>query len=235
LIEDGMTQEDARQSCWMFDSAGLVVQSRDNLAAQKLPHAHDHPRIDQFLTAVESLKPTGIIGVSGKPRSFTRPIVERISELNERPIVFALSNPTSKAECTAEEAYTWSSGKAIFASGSPFAPVTIDGQTHVPSQGNNAYVFPGVGLGVVLSEARHVTNEMFLAVAQALANQVTYRELDQGRLYPPLADIRETSAAIAVAVIEVAQRQGLAGRALPDDLSSYVIEKMFVPRYKHYV
>lgn len=235
LIGEGLSQEEARHSCWMFDSGGLVVRSRENLAPHKLPYAHDHPRVDQFLDAVESIKPTGIIGASGQPHSFTRPIVERMAELNERPIVFALSNPTSKAECTAEEVYTWSRGQAIFASGSPFAPVSIDGQTFVSSQGNNAYIFPGVGLGVVLSEARHVTDEMFLAAAETLANEVTYRELDQGQLYPPLAELRKTSAAIAVAVIEVAQQQGLARATLPDDLLSHVTEKMFVPQYKRYV
>jgi malate dehydrogenase (oxaloacetate-decarboxylating)(NADP+) len=219
----------------MFDSVGLVVRSRDNLAPHKLAYAHDHPRINEFLAAVQRLKPTGIIGASGQPRSFTRPIVEQMCELNERPIVFSLSNPTANAECTAEEAYTWSRGRAIFASGSPFAPVTLEGQTYVPGQGNNAYIFPGVGLGVVLSEARHVTDEMFLAAAQTLANQVTYRELDRGQLYPPLSELRKTSAAIAVAVIEVAQRQELARKTLPDDLLSYVTEKMFVPRYKRYV
>ena len=152
LMAEGLPQDEARQSCWMFDSVGLVVRSRDNLAPHKLAYAHDHPRIDEFLAAIEHLQPTGIIGASGQARSFTRPIVERMCELNERPMVFALSNPTSSAECTAEEAYTWSRGRVIFASGSPFPPVTIDDLTYFPGQGNNAYIFPGVGLGVVLSE-----------------------------------------------------------------------------------
>ena len=153
---------------------------------------------------------------------------------NGRPIIFALSNPTSKAECTAEEAYVWSRGQAVFASGSPFEPVAVDGKTLVPGQCNNAYIFPGVGLGEVLSRARHVTSEMFMTAARTLAHQVGQGELDLGLLYPPISNIRTVSAAIAAAVFEVAHQQNLARKPMPDDLRAYVQRKMYVPNYKRY-
>lgn len=234
MMDEGLSQEDARNRCWFFDSKGLVVQGRTHLADHKVPYAHVHQRIDTFLDAVEDIRPTGIIGVSGQARSFTRPIVELMARINERPIVFALSNPTSKAECAAEEAYVWSDGRAIFASGSPFEPVVFNGKTFVPGQGNNAYIFPGIGLGVVLSHTQHVTSEMFMTAAKTLAHQVGQRELDQGQLYPPLADIRSVSAAIAVDVIELAHQQGLAREPMPDNLHAYVERKMYVPEYKRY-
>jgi malate dehydrogenase (oxaloacetate-decarboxylating)(NADP+) len=235
MMDEGLTLEEARHRCWFFDTKGLVVQGRTHLAEHKVPYAHIHARIETYLDAVEVLRPTGIIGVSGTPRSFTRPIVEMMAKLNERPIVFALSNPTSKAECAAEEAYVWSEGRAIFASGSPFEPVVVDGKTFVPGQGNNAYIFPGVGLGIVLSRARHVSSEMFMSAARTLARQVKQRELDQGQLYPPLCDIRSVSAAIAAAVFELAHKQGLARKPMPDDLLTYIKRKMYVPKYKRYV
>ncbi|HLN92167.1 MAG TPA: NAD-dependent malic enzyme, partial [Patescibacteria group bacterium] len=145
LKTEGMTEEEARRRCWYVDSKGLVVKSRTDLVPHKLPFAHDHASIGDFAAAMDSIKPTAIIGVSGMPRTFTRAVVEAMARMNRQPIVFALSNPTSKSECTAEEAYTWSEGRAIFASGSPFAPVTYKGKTIVPGQGNNAYIFPGVG------------------------------------------------------------------------------------------
>ncbi|MEZ4663683.1 MAG: malic enzyme-like NAD(P)-binding protein [Caldilineaceae bacterium] len=158
--------------------------------------------MDSFLAAVEQLRPTGIIGVSGVPKTFTQPVLEAMARLNHRPLVFALSNPTSKSECTAEQAYAWTEGRAIFASGSPFDPVDFD-ETFVPGQGNNAYIFPGVGLGVIAAGGRSVTDEMFFVAAQTLAQQVTAQDLALGRVYPSLSRIREVSAHIAAAVAEV--------------------------------
>ena len=145
-----------------------------------------------------------------------------MARLNDRPIVFALSNPTSKAECTAEEAYTWTGGRAIFASGGPFAPVTLAGKTYVPGQGNNAYIFPGVGLGAIACGARLMTDEMFFVAAKALAHQVSESDLKRGLIYPPLTAIRRVSAAIAVAVAEVAYQRGLVTQPRPDDLRAYI-------------
>ena len=191
LKAEGMPEEEARRKCWYVDSKGLVVKSRTDLVHHKLPFAHDHAFVGDFQAAVESIRPTAIIGVSGMPRTFTKPVVEAMGRMNRRPIVFALSNPTSKSECTAEEAYTWSEGRAVFASGSPFKPVTFNGKTFIPGQGNNVYIFPGVGLGVVASEATRVTEEMFFVAAKTLAAMVSEEDHAQGRIYPALDRIRE--------------------------------------------
>ncbi len=235
MVAEGLTEEEARERCWFVDSKGLVVQSRDDLAEHKLPYAHDHAFLPDFPSAVQALRPAAIIGVSGKPGTFTQPVLEAMARINARPIVFALSNPTSKAECTAREAYTWTEGRAIFASGSPFDPVTLYGRTYVSGQGNNAYVFPGVGLGAILCGARLVTDEMFFASARALAHEVSEADLEQGRIYPPLARIREVSAVIACATAEVAYERGLATRPRPEDLLAYVKSRMYEPKYRSYV
>lgn len=235
MMEEGLSEEEARRHCWFVDSRGLVVQSRKNLAEHKLPYAHDHEQIATFSEAVEVLQPTGIIGVSGQPQMFTQPVIEMMAKFNERPIIFALSNPTDNSECTAEQAYQWSDGRAIFASGSPFAPVKYNGRTFVPGQGNNSYIFPGVGLGVVATNARHVTDEMFMAAAKSLADLVEQSDLEQGRIYPPLSDIRRVSAVIATAVAEVAYAQNLAATPQPKDLLAYMKEKMYEPIYRQYV
>jgi malate dehydrogenase (oxaloacetate-decarboxylating)(NADP+) len=199
---DGLPEQEARRRCWLVDSKGLVVAERRDLAEHKKPYAHPHAAVPDFLGAVRALKPTAIIGVGATPNTFTREVVEAMTQLNERPIVFALSNPTSRAECTAEQAYQWSGGRALFASGSPFDPVDFGGRRYVPRQGNNSYIFPGVGLGAVSIGASRVTDEMFMAAARALAQTVTTADLDQGSLYPPLQSIRSASLAVATAVAE---------------------------------
>ncbi|GAB4281943.1 MAG: NAD-dependent malic enzyme [Candidatus Promineifilaceae bacterium] len=232
MVANGLSEEEARQRCWFVDSRGLVVKSRTDLAAHKLPYAHDHEPAPDLITAVNAIKPHALIGVSGQPRMFTRAVVSKMAEYNERPIIFALSNPTANSECTAEEAYSWSQGRAIFASGSPFDPVKYNGHTFVPGQGNNAYIFPGVGLGVVASGARHVTDEMFLAAAKTLASLVTEADLAIGRVYPSLDRIREVSAAIGAAVAEVATKRGLAKVMPPEDWHTYVKNMMYDPVYR---
>lgn len=235
MIEEGLTEAEARRRCWFVDSRGLVVSGRSDLAAHKLPYAHDHEPLPDLAASVAALKPTAIIGVSGQPRMFTQPIVEKMAELNEQPIIFALSNPTTNSECTAEEAYTWSNGRAIFASGSPFDPVMVNGRTFVPGQGNNSYIFPGVGLGVVACEARHVTDSMFLTAAKTLASLVTEDDLALGRIYPSLKRIREVSATIGTAVAADAYRQKLAQTPEPDDLHAYILSTMYEPSYPTYI
>jgi len=185
--------------------------------------------------AIETLRPTALIGCSGTPRIFSQAVLKTMATINERPIVFALSNPTSKAECTAKQAYAWTEGRAIFASGSPFDSVDYNGKTFVPGQGNNAYIFPGVGLGLIASEARHATDEMFFAAANVLANAVSDQDLALGRVYPSLTRIRDVSAQVAVAVAEVAYRQGLAQAPRPDDLPGFIRSMMFEPTYPWYV
>src|SRR6202162_561170 len=180
----GLPRDEARRRCWLVDSHGLVVRERTGLAAHKLAYAHEHAPIADFRSAVAALRPTAIVGVAAVGGSFTADVLRDMAAINARPIVFALSNPTSKAECTAEEAYTATRGRALFACGSPFDPVTLNGKTFVPRQGNNSYIFPGVGMGVIACGAKLVTDEMFLAAADALAAQVTQAALDQGSLYP---------------------------------------------------
>jgi malate dehydrogenase (oxaloacetate-decarboxylating)(NADP+) len=235
MVAEGLAEEEARRRCWFVDSRGLVVGSRTGLAEHKLPYAHDHAPVSDFLSAVEALAPTAIIGVSGQPGTFDQRVVEAMGRLNERPIIFSLSNPTSKSECTAEQAYSWTNGRAIFASGSPFDPVTLGGRTYVPGQGNNAYIFPGVGLGAIACEASQITDEMFFVSAKALANMVSESDLEKGRVYPSLTMIREVSATIATAVAEVAYERGLAGRPRPDNLEEHIRSLMYVPRYDSYV
>jgi len=232
MVQEGLTPEEARARCWFVDSRGLVIQSRTDLAAHKLPYAHDHEPEADLLAAVNDLRPTALIGVSGQGRTFTRAIIEAMARYNERPILFALSNPTSKSECTAEEAYTYSGGRAIFASGSPFPSFRLYGKTYNPGQGNNSYIFPGVGLGVVVSGARIVTDEMFAAAAHALADQVTEEEMAAGRIYPTLNRIREVSLGIATSVAEIAWREGLATQPRPDDLQQAIREFMYEPEYR---
>jgi len=231
LVETGLTPEEARKRCWFVDSKGLIVKSRTDLSAHKQHYAHDHaPCIDLF-SAVKSLKPTMLIGVSGQPKTFTQEIVKAMGSLNQRPVIFALSNPTSKAECTAEEAYNWTEGRAVFASGSPFAPVTIGGKTLVPGQGNNAYIFPGVGLGIVSTGARRVTESMFIAAARTLASLIRENELAEGRVYPSLKRIHEVSLAIAIAVAEEVITKKLNSQPRPADLPAYIKSQMFKPEY----
>ncbi len=229
----GLSEADARARCCFVDSQGLVVKNRPGrpLAHHKIPYAHDRAFVATLAEAVDALKPTALIGVSGTPRTFTEQIVRRMAEFNANPVIFALSNPTSKAECTAEEAYKWTDGRAIFASGSPFDPVTLNGKTYTPGQGNNVYIFPGVGLGALACGAREVTDRMFLAAAETLAGQVAKADLDLGRVYPALTKIREVSLKIAVAVAEEAYRENLATAPRPADLEADIAAKMYEPVY----
>ena len=230
-VAEGVEENSARRQCWFVDSHGLVVQSRNDLAEHKRPYAHDHAWLKTLAAAVDAVRPTALIGVSGTPATFTREIVGAMATLNAQPIIFALSNPTSKSECTAEQAYAWSEGRAIFASGSPFAPVEIDGRRHVPGQGNNVYIFPGVGLGALVAEAREITDSMFLAAARTLAARVRPEDLALGRVYPPLSDIREVSLQIAAAVAAVAYEEGLAAAPRPADLVEDIRARRFEPNY----
>ncbi len=232
IVAQGVALEEARRACWLFDSHGLVVADRGDLAPHKRLYAHAHARVHDFVDAVKWLHPTAIIGLAAVAGSFTPAVLEAMAAQNAQPIVFALSNPTSQAECTAQQAYEGTGGRALFACGSPFDPVTLNGRTFVPRQGNNSYVFPGVGLGAIGCGARKVTDEMFLAAARALAELVTPADLAQGSLYPALARIREVSAHIAVAVAAVAYEQGIARGARPADLLAFMKSRMYEPVYR---
>lgn len=228
--------EDAKKNVWMVDSKGLIVKSRlESLQPYKKSFAHQHEECPDLLSAVKALKPHILIGTSGHSSTFTKEVIETMASYNKRPIIMALSNPTSKSECTAEEAYKWSQGRALFASGSPFDPVTIDGRTYIPGQGNNAYIFPGIGHGVVICGAIRMHNDMLLAAAEALAAQVSQEHLDKGLMYPPFKEIRKVSAHISAAVADKAYQLGLATRLpKPGNLVSYAESCMYSPQYRKY-
>ena len=231
MIDEGLGEADSRRRCWFVDSKGLVVRGRGDLAPHKLPYAHEHEPISELVAAVRAIRPSAIIGVSGQPQAFTRDVIEALTTINARPIVFALSNPTSRSECTATQAYQWSSGRAIFASGSPFAPVPYDGQSFVPGQANNAYIFPGVGLGAIACGATRMTDEMFMSAARTLAGMVRPSDLASGCTFPALERIREISVAIATGVVNVAVRQALASVEVPADIRSSIERLMYRPQY----
>jgi malate dehydrogenase (oxaloacetate-decarboxylating)(NADP+) len=188
-----------------------------------------------LLSAVAAVRPTALVGVSTVPKLFNRSAIEAMARINPRPIIFPLSNPTSRSECTAEEAYQWSDGRAVFAAGSPFPPVQYGGKTFVPGQGNNVYVFPAVGLAVYATRARRVTEDMFLAAATALAAQVTPANLELGLVYPPQSELLHSSVRVAAAVAEVIFTQGLAGVERPTDLPAFIGQHVYQPEYRSLV
>jgi len=231
MMAEGLSEAEARKRIWLVDSRGLVVKDREGLNKHKLPYAHEHAPVGDFLSAIKTLKPTAIIGVAAVGGTFTLEVLRTMAEINEQPIVFALSNPTSKAECSAEEAYRHTDGRALFACGSPYDPVTLNGKTFVPRQGNNSYIFPGVGLGAIACGATLVTDEMFMAAARTLAGLVTDDDLKQGSLYPALPRIREVSLQIAAAVARVAYRRSLAAQQKPKNLLALIKRKVYEARY----
>jgi malate dehydrogenase (oxaloacetate-decarboxylating)(NADP+) len=228
FADEGLTLDEARRHLWFVDLMGLVVKGRADLMDHNRPYAHDE-RPMGFLDAIDAIRPHVLIGATGAPGAFTRQALERMARLNERPVVFALSNPTSRAECTAAQAYEWSGGRAIFASGSPFAPVEFEGRTLRPAQGNNAYVFPGIGLGAIACRARTLPDDLFLEAARTLARLVRQQDLDAGALYPPLEDIRAISLAIAVNVAARAYVTGLARGRRPKNIRRSIAALMYRP------
>ena len=235
LGEEGVSEAEARLRCWFVDSKGLLVKGRgDAMPKHKLPFAHEAEHVTSLVAAIEKVRPTALIGVSGVGRSFTEDVLAAMAAINKKPVIFALSNPTSKAECTAEEAYLHTGGRAIFASGSPFKSVEYQGRTLHPGQGNNVYIFPGVGLGALACAASRVDDSMFLAAARTLAAEVTAEDLARGSVYPSLTQIRSVSLKIAKAVAERAYEIGYAKLPRPDDIESHVAERMFVPDYANY-
>jgi malate dehydrogenase (oxaloacetate-decarboxylating)(NADP+) len=228
FIDEGLTADEARGRLWFVDQNGLIVKSRTDLMDHNLPYAHDVRSLG-LVGAIDAIKPHVLIGATGASGTFTQSVVEHMSRINIRPAIFALSNPTSQAECTAEQAYAWSSGRAIFASGSPFGPVIYDGKTFRPAQGNNAYVFPGIGLGAVACRAHTLPDELFLTAARTLAKLVRQGDLDQGSVYPPLAEICKISLAIATNVATQAYTTNLAGRKRPGNVRRSIQALMYQP------
>ncbi|XP_065534873.1 NADP-dependent malic enzyme, mitochondrial isoform X2 [Lathamus discolor] len=237
MEKEGISREDAIRKIWMVDSKGLIVKGRSHLNHEKEIFAQDHPSVNTLEEVVQKVKPTAIIGAAAVAGAFTEKLLKDMAAFNERPIVFALSNPTSKAECTAEQCYRLTEGRGIFASGSPFSKVTLpNGQTFFPGQGNNAYVFPGVALGVTACGIRHISDEIFLITAESIAAQVTEQNLAEGRLYPPLDTIREVSLKIAVKIVDWAYKHGLASwYPEPADKEAFVKQLMYSPEYDSFV
>jgi len=231
MAMEGMDIGEARQRNALFDINGLLVTSRADLADFQKPFAQNRAPVSSFAEAVKAIRPTGIIGVSTVPKLFSREVIEAMAEINERPIVFPYSNPTSRSECTAEEAYRWSDGRAVFASGSPFPPVEISGRRFMPGQGNNVYIFPAMGMAVFATEATRVTEEMFIVAAKAVAEQVTEENLAVGLIYPPQSRILEASLHVAERVATHIFDHGLARVPRPDDIGALIRAHAYHPVY----
>jgi malate dehydrogenase (oxaloacetate-decarboxylating)(NADP+) len=230
-LAEGMTDDEARRACWLLDSQGLVVDSRHDLPAHKRPFAHAHAPVQGLAQAIEQLRPNVLIGASGVHGLFTQGVLQALARCTTRPVVLALSNPTSRAECTAQQAYEWTDGRAIFASGSPFGPVSWQRQTLVPGQANNATIFPGVGLGIWASATRRVTDAMFFAAARALANEVSSADLACGRIFPAQDRLPDVALGVATAVAEVAFEQGLARAQRPADIRQAIQAMRYAAEY----
>ncbi len=228
---EGMPLAEAQAHNWLFDVNGLMVSSRTDVADFQRPFVHDHAPVSTFVEAVEAIRPTAIIGVSTVPKLFNQAVIEAMARINERPIIFPYSNPTSRSECSAEEAYKWSGGRAVFASGSPFKPVEIDGKTLVPGQGNNVYIFPAMGMAVLATEATRVTEEMFIIAARAVAEQVSQASLDIGLIYPPTSNILDASLHTAARIAEYIFDHNLARVARPADIEAHIRALAYKPVY----
>jgi malate dehydrogenase (oxaloacetate-decarboxylating)(NADP+) len=231
LVAQGISRKDAQSRIYMFDVNGLLESSRTDLVDFQKPYAHRHPPTKDFVAAIESIKPTTIIGVSTIGGAFTQKVVESMSRINDRPVILALSNPTEHAECTAEQAYSWSKGKAIYAAGVQFAPVHYKGQTFLPGQANNFYIFPAVGMAIFATQAKRVTDEMFIEAGQAVADQVAPELLKQGLLYPLQSNILETEIQTAARVAKLVFDSGLARVERPADMVSFIRRHVYKPEY----
>ena len=231
MQENGLSEAEAFERCWLFNSKGLVIKSRTDLDAYKAVFAHEHKPVEDFLATIKEIRPTAIIGVSTIGGAFNQQVLEAMAEINERPIIFPFSNPTSHSECTAEQAYRWTNGRAIFASGSPFPEVDFDGKHYLPGQGNNVYIFPAMGLAVLATESKRVTDDMFVRAAEALAAQVTDEMFELGLIYPPISGILEVSINVSIEIARYIFDHGLAGVDRPKDIASFVRSKAYFPAY----
>ncbi len=227
---EGLTTEEARARLTFIDSKGLVTGCRDTLKPHVEVFATHYPPMN-LAEAVKTVQPDALIGATGRPGIFTEEVISAMGEQKDNPIIFALSNPTSNAECTAEQAYEWTNGKAVFASGSPFGAVHIDGKIRVPGQGNNAYIFPGLGLGAIYGKVTRITDDLLIAAAHTLANNVSQNQIDTGCLYPSLKEIRPVSLKIAVAIAKCAEEHGLTSEPLPEDFEQLLEKEIYFPEY----
>ena len=233
LVGQGMSLTEAQARVYMFDINGLLEASRTDLLDFQKPYAHQHAPTRDFVAAIASVKPTTIIGVSTIGGAFNQKVIEAMARINERPVILALSNPTEHAECTPEQAYTWSKGKAIYAAGVQFEPVHYNGQTFLPGQANNFYIFPAVGMAIFATQAKRVTDEMFIAAGQAVADQVPSELLKQGLLYPLQSNILETEIQTAARVAKLVFDSGLARVPRPTDMVAFIREHVYKPEYNN--
>ena len=227
----GTSDADARARIWLMNSKGLVVHGNPGIQPHQVPFVREGRLEPTLLDAVKAVEPTVLIGTSTQPGTFTREVVEAMRAYCRRPVIFPYSNPTSKAECTAEQAWTWTDGDAIFAAGSPFAPVTLNGRVLIPGQGNNVYIYPAVGLAVFATEASRVTDEMFLKAAESLAARTSDAELSVGLIYPPIDRIHQSAVDVAVDVAQLIFARGLARVERPRDLDAWIRSKVYNPAY----
>ena len=232
MVEEGLTLKQAQSKVYMFDINGLLETTRTDLVDFQKPYAHKHAPTRDFLAAIESIKPTTIIGVSTIGGAFTQKVIESMSRINERPVILALSNPTDKAECTPEQAYTFSKGKAIYAAGVQFPPVQVNGKTYLSGQANNFYIFPAIGMAIFATQASRVTDEMFIEAARAVADQVPSDLLKQGLLYPLQSNILETEIQTAAHVAKLVFDSGLARVERPKDMVAFIRQQVYKPEYK---
>jgi malate dehydrogenase (oxaloacetate-decarboxylating) len=241
MMEDGLSHDEAIKRIWTVDSAGLVTKARTNLEDFKATYARDTDEVASYTCqdrskitlyeTVANVKPTILLGTSATPGTFTKELVELMAKINDRPIIFPLSNPTSKSECTASDAIHWSDGRAIVATGSPFDPVIYKGRRYRVGQGNNAFIFPGVGLGISAVGVRRVTERMFLEAARALAAKVTPQDLSDSAVYPELSRIRECSLSVACATVREAVKEGYADEETLEGLEGTLHQAMWEPKY----
>ncbi|XP_077488796.1 NADP-dependent malic enzyme isoform X1 [Amblyomma americanum] len=232
MVNEGAKEADARNSIWMLDSRGLIVKDRtpngDSTQSHKDKFAKDAKHMTQLHEIVKFVKPTVLIGASAQSNAFNKEILELMCANAERPVVFALSNPTHKAECTAEAAYTYTDGKCVYASGSPFPPFKYKGKTFYPGQGNNAYIFPGIALAVIACGVQTISDEVFLIAAKTVANSVTEQNLDEGRVYPPLSSIHDVSLNIAAELAAHFYATGVATvKPEPKDKMAFLQSKQY--------
>jgi malate dehydrogenase (oxaloacetate-decarboxylating)(NADP+) len=232
MVEEGLTLQQARSRVYMFDVNGLLETTRTDLVDFQKPYTHKHAPTRDFVAAIEDIKPTTIIGVSTIGGAFTQKVIESMSRINERPVILALSNPTEKAECTPEQAYGWSKGKAIYAAGVQFPPVQVNGKTYLSGQANNFYIFPAIGMAIFATQASRVSDEMFIEAARALADQVPSELLQQGLLYPLQSNILETEIQTAARVAKLVFDSGLARVARPSDMVAFIRQQVYKPEYK---
>ncbi|MBK8574495.1 MAG: oxaloacetate-decarboxylating malate dehydrogenase, partial [Elusimicrobia bacterium] len=247
MRQEGVDLVSARAKIWLVDSQGLVLKERPNLETGKSRFAQSSGRTAEWILAdraqmslsdtVRHVRPTVLIGTSAQPNVFTEEIVRTMASgppsLNPRPIIFPLSNPTSKCEARPADLLAWTDGRALVATGSPYPPVTMGGKTRAIGQCNNAYIFPGMGLGVTASGARRVTDEMFFAAARTLAELSPALADADASLFPDLSTIRDVSRRVALAVAKMAQSQGHADTTTPDELERRIRAKTWTPRYPH--